>query len=137
MKESGKQQQLRFPDYISSTCVAFTNAVCKHTTTVVLWGSLNPVNQYSWITRDYSPLTTCTGGTGELTFSTGNGRTVTFAFTLLHWWRSTSFWTVTWCLSSVGKTLHSPHLLSKATLSRTLKQKTRRDKILLSTIFRR
>lgn len=86
---------------------------------------------------DYSPLTICTGGPGELTFSTGNGGTVTFAFTLLHWWRSTSFWTVTWCLSGVGKTLHSPHLLSKATLSRTLNQKTRRDKMLFSTIFRR
>lgn len=135
MEQSGRK--LRFPDYISSIYVAFTNALCRHTTTVVLWGSLNSGNQYRWTTRDQRPLTFYTGGAGKLTFSTGNGGTVTFAFTLLHRWRSNSFWTVTRCLSSVGKTLHSPHLLSKSTLSRTLNQKTGRNKILSSTIFRR
>lgn len=53
-------------------------------------------------------------------FSVGNGGTVTFTFTLLHRWRPGSFWTIARRLSSVGETLHSSHLLSKATLSRTL-----------------
>lgn len=94
----------------------------NHITTVALWGSSNPGNQYTWVTRGHRPFLH-----GKLTFSIGNGGTVTFAFTLLHRWGPNSFWTVTRCLSSVGETLHSPHLLAKATMSGTLNPKTRTE----------
>lgn len=60
---------------------------------------------------------------GHLTVAVGDGCGVAFALALLHGGGSEGLGTLIRRLPGVGQTLDRPHLLSQATLGRTLEQK--------------
>lgn len=71
-----------------------------------------------------------------LTVTVGDGRGVTLALTLLHGGWSEGLCAVVRRLPGVRQTLHRPHLLTQAALSRTLRTKRVRESQLASVKLR-